>query len=45
MIDIDAIALVQQYKYLSILLDEHLKFDLCDDLLANYRGRALPSLI
>ena len=26
------IYLVQQYKYLGILLDEHLKFDLCDDL-------------
>ena len=29
---IDIIDLVQQYTYLSILLDEHLKFDLCDDL-------------
>ena len=32
--DKDVIYLVQQYKYLGILLDENLKFDLCDDLFA-----------
>ena len=32
--DTDIIYLIQQYKYLGILLDEHLKFDLCDDLFA-----------
>ena len=43
--DKDIIDLVQQYKYLGILLDEHLKFDLCDDLFAKSGGRALSSLI
>ena len=39
------IDLVQQYKYLGLLLDEHLKFEPCDDMLAKLGGRALASLI
>ena len=42
--DKEVICLVQQYKYLDILLDEHLKFDLCDDIFAK-SGRTLSSLI
>ena len=37
--------LVQHYKYLGILLDEYLKFDLCDDIFAKSEGRDLLSLI
>lgn len=39
------INLVQQYKYLGILLDEHMKFDKCDKLFGQSAGRALSSLI
>ena len=28
----ETINLVQQYKYLGILLDEHFKFEVCDDI-------------
>ena len=42
---LEIINLVQQYKYLSILLDEHLKFDSCDNVFAKSGGRALASLI
>ena len=37
--------LVQEYKYLGILLDAHLKYDLCDSMLSKSAGRALSSLI
>ena len=35
---------VQQYKY-SILLDEYLKFDICDSFFAKSGGKALSFLI
>ena len=31
----DKINLVQHYKYLGVLLDEHMQFDQCDILLAS----------
>ena len=37
--------LVQQYKYLGVLLDEHMKFNECDKLFGQSAGRALSSLI
>ena len=43
--DTDQIDLVQQYKYLGILLDEHLKLESCDDLFAKSGGRPLSALI
>ena len=43
--DTDQIDVVQQYKYLGILLDEHLKFESCDDLFAKSGRRALSALI
>ena len=43
--DTDQIDLVQQYKYLGILLDEHLKLESYDDLFAKSGGRALSALI
>ena len=44
-VGLEIINLVQQYKYLGILLDEHLKFDSCDTVFAKSRGRALAPLI
>ena len=41
----EEIYLVQQYKYLGLLLDEHLKFEPCDNTLAKSGGRAFVSLI
>ena len=41
----ETIDLVQQYKYLSILLDEHFKFEVCDDIFTKSGRRALASLI
>ena len=39
------IDLVQQYQYLSLLLDDYLKFEPCDNMLAKSGVRALASLI
>ena len=39
------IELVHSYKYLGIIMDEFLKFDLCTKTLANAGGRALGAII
>ena len=41
----EIIDLVQQYKYLGILLDQHFKYHICDEIFAKSDGRALTSLI
>ena len=41
----DDLEVVSRYKYLGIILDEHLKFDTCSKSLAESGGRALGSVI
>ena len=41
----ETVDLVQQYRYLSILLDEHLKYHICVEIFVKSGGRVLTSLI
>ena len=36
---------VTSYKYLGVIIDEHLRFDVCTKALADSGGRALGSII
>ena len=40
-----SLKVVSKYKYLGVTLDEHLKFEQCDEMLASLAGRALAKII